>query len=145
MAGCGGQGTSPLAALQSLPENTLAYPGSVILGTISLEATVTIDGPSNAVSGHLFGASASETDIVSFYNGKLAKTGWLPTSLNAQPSSIETSALAWWKDHIVLRLSFLMHGNDPRLPSVADQAQFKTIFRVQLIDHTSDGLGPYSS
>ncbi len=141
LAACGGPSGSRLAALQSMPENTLAYPGASILRTVSVEATQTIEGPVPAISGHTFGAEASEADVVAFYQRQLAERGWLPTSFDAQRSTIETAAYTWQKDAAVLRLAILERGADPRLPSASEQAEFRTIYRIDLMDHPAASPG----
>ncbi len=118
-----------------VPENQLYYPGALVLGTTFVEAGQSMEGPINAISGHLLGVTASQADVVSFYNRELSERGWTPTSLNSERSTIETAALAWQRSGVVLRLAFLMRGVDPRLPSPSVQAHYPTILRIDLIDH----------
>ena len=133
-----GTDTSQLARLQAMPEDHLFYPGAVVLSSGGLNHQVTIEGTTYAASGHELGTNASVLQVSSFYSLQLRKLGWRPTLIDAGAApGTETSAAAWAKDDAVFRLAFLRKGTDPRLPSASDQAQFTTIFQINLEENPS--------
>jgi len=121
--------------MRAMPEAQLVVPGAVSIGNLDFDQTSTIEGRQNAETGHEFGLGGDASDVTSYYNHELGTRGWQPTSLNAEPATTETAALAWQKGQVVFRLSFRKRGNDPRFPSASDQARFITIYRAVLIDH----------
>jgi len=128
--------------MRAMPEAQLVVPGAVSIGNLDFDQTSTIEGRQNAETGHEFGHGGDASDVTSYYNHELGTRGWQPTSLNAEPATTETAALAWQKGQVVFRLSFRKRGNDPRLPSASDQARFITIYRAVLIDHPESSPSP---
>lgn len=142
LGGCGNQDSGPLVSLQAMAEAQLSFPGATSLGDLNFDQTTSIEGQQPSETGHQFGTKGSASDVISYYNQELATRGWEPTNLNAGPATTETTALAWQKGHVVLRLSFSKKGDDPRMPPSSDQARFLTIYRAVLIDHPESTASP---
>ncbi len=62
--------------LQNDPAFALRLPDSDVLLEVGSEAQEGIDGSTPAFAGHVFGTSATSTDVYAFYERELGRLGW---------------------------------------------------------------------
>jgi hypothetical protein len=93
-----------LARLESLPEASLDYPGSVRLRDGGHED---IPGGSSAETWRQNGTAASVDEVVAFYRQELTVRGWLEGGGPGVIGTLhEAQVCVWHTPEVVLRLSF---------------------------------------
>ncbi len=112
--------------------DTQFFPLSVVIGSFDRPAsTIAIGRDIEPESGHLAYAPAPFADIIQYYDGILAASGWERTKIPPPLAAFgeETAATVWRRDNVVFRL---VHKTDTRVLIEAGGSHNDTLYEYLL-------------
>lgn len=116
--------------LQKLPEATLYYPGSTVLGSGGYDFDKGLLGINDATYNQQLGADASNEEVVAFYARELPARGWATDERSGGRSTDELLGRAWRKGQLIFRLGL------PRPGTQANREPgYHTVYAITLIVH----------
>ena len=122
----------PLQYIQSLPEDTLAYPDSTLTCSAGSPETPGIEGPHSATSSHCYTAPGSEAEVVAWYAKELAARGWKRQDLGYVSGTMPR----WVKGFAVLMLHSIDVDDEPDATAPIDY-RVKLMAQDTAYDHTA--------
>lgn len=87
------------------PAAQIRMPGSDELAHFARERESTVTGPAFAFDRYAFGTSASEPEVIAFYDQRLRALGWTRDDLAVFPGSTDLKARGWCKPRMAYRLA----------------------------------------
>jgi hypothetical protein len=130
--GLGASGGKPspatVATLRKLPEDHLFFSGSSTIGETDYSATGVDSGGAAPYTGWIMGTSASQADVLSFYQQQLSHRGWQRDEADVIRGTGETLVAGWQKQRYIFRLGFSRPG-DPRNPG---HGAYPTVYSISI-------------
>lgn len=125
--------TGDVERLRSMPEGSLAYPGSTEIDRGGFESSPSVTGDVAASAWRVLGVDASPDEVYEYFAAELTQRGWRDDSRSSSaiPATDESTAHAWTRDGLTFRLG--IRDPDSWRADDALVERYETIYDARLI------------